>query len=116
MKRAAEVGARGIKLKLVKNLGPTETVRLANFARELGLLVVFGNGVATDVGNLAEFLVLASAPDLFNAPSESSGCAKLIRPVFSILEISDGNLGCRIVGGCQLRRSFAAGADLIAVV
>ena len=63
----------------MKNFGPTETVRLANIARELGLLVVLGNGVATDVGNLAEFLVLASAPDLLASRGESSGYVKLNR-------------------------------------
>jgi L-alanine-DL-glutamate epimerase-like enolase superfamily enzyme len=94
--RAAATGARGVKLKLVKNLGLKETLRLAAFARTLGLFVVFGNGVATDVGNLAEFLVLASAPRLFSAPSESSGFTKLVRTTLPILEVMSGCLGCRV--------------------
>ena len=56
--RAARIGAYGVKLKLMKNFGIAETLSLARQARHLGLIVVFGNGVATDIGNLGEYLVI----------------------------------------------------------
>lgn len=96
IRRAAAVGACGIKLKLMKNFGLKETVRLAGFARAMGLLVVFGNGVATDIGNLAEFLVLGSAHDLFSAPSESSGFGKMQHMILPSLELADGYIRCRM--------------------
>jgi L-alanine-DL-glutamate epimerase-like enolase superfamily enzyme len=102
--RAAAIGAHGVKLKLVKNFGIAETLSLARRARELGLTVVFGNGVATDLGNLGEYLVLASAPELFAAPAECSGFAKLREPLLgSLLRIDDKG-----------RLTASAGADEIA--
>lgn len=92
VRRAAEIGAFGVKLKLCKHPGPTATLDLARAARALGLQVVFGNGVATDVGNLAELMVMAVAgPDVFCAPSEASGFAKVKQPiVFDGLSVRDG--------------------------
>jgi L-alanine-DL-glutamate epimerase-like enolase superfamily enzyme len=84
VRRAAACGAHGVKLKLCKNLSPSETIRLAELARALDMVVVFGNGVATDLGNLTEHLVLAARPDLFAAPSESSGFAKLRRTLTNV--------------------------------
>jgi L-alanine-DL-glutamate epimerase-like enolase superfamily enzyme len=87
--RAAAMGAFGIKLKLVKNFGITETLALARAARSAGLAVVFGNGVASDIGNLGEYLTLAEGQSLFAAPSESSGFAKLTTPLLgNILSIT----------------------------
>jgi L-Ala-D/L-Glu epimerase len=107
--RAARIGARGVKLKLMKNFGIAETLSLARQARSLGLTVVFGNGVATDIGNLGEYLVLAAGQGLFAAPSESSGFAKLREPLLgSVLAIGEGGrmtcsaAGAEIVG--RLRR------------
>jgi L-alanine-DL-glutamate epimerase-like enolase superfamily enzyme len=96
--RAAAVGAYGVKLKLVKNLGMTETLKLARQARDRGLVVVFGNGVATDVGNLCEFLTLAAGDGMFAVPSECSGFAKLKRPLLApTLEIDgQGRVVCTL--------------------
>ena len=98
VERAAAVGAHGVKLKLIKNFGITETLSLARLARRLGLVVVFGNGVASDIGNLGEYLVLAAGGTLFAAPSECSGFAKLGRSILGdVLHIdSDGQFGCRL--------------------
>ena len=73
---------------------------LARQARSLGLIVVFGNGVATDIGNLGEYLVLAAGQGLFAAPSESSGFAKLREPLLgSVLAIGEGGrMTCSAAG------------------
>ena len=63
-----------------KNGGIAGTLALADHERRAGLTVVFGNGVATDIGNFAEFLAMAAGTELFTPPSESSGFAKLERP------------------------------------
>jgi L-alanine-DL-glutamate epimerase-like enolase superfamily enzyme len=96
--RAAAIGAHGIKLKLVKNFGITETLSLARLARELGLIVVFGNGVASDIGNLGEYLTLAAAGGLFAVPSECSGFAKLREPMLGqFLKIDgEGDFVCEV--------------------
>jgi L-alanine-DL-glutamate epimerase-like enolase superfamily enzyme len=96
--RAAAIGAHGVKLKLIKNFGILETLSLARLAHRLGLIVVFGNGVASDIGNLGEYLVLAAGGRLFAAPSECSGFAKLRRPILGdVLHIdSNGQFGCRL--------------------
>jgi L-alanine-DL-glutamate epimerase-like enolase superfamily enzyme len=98
VERAAAIGAHGVKLKLIKNFGIAETLSLARLARRLGLTVVFGNGVASDIGNLGEYLVLAAGGPLFAAPSECSGFAKLRRPILGdVLQIdSHGQFGCRL--------------------
>ncbi len=49
IERAAAIGAHGIKLKIIKNFGITETLSLARLARRMGLIVVFGNGVAIGI-------------------------------------------------------------------
>ncbi len=71
--RAVAVGAHGVKLKLCKHRGPAHTLRLARRAQGRGLRVVFGNGVAGALGNLAEYLVLSASPAHFAEPAECSG-------------------------------------------
>ena len=93
--RAKAIGARGVKLKLMKHFGMKETARLAHHARNLGLAVLFGNGVATDIGNLAEFLMLASSPDTFTQPCESSGFNKLKDHMLACLIETDGQFAMR---------------------
>jgi L-alanine-DL-glutamate epimerase-like enolase superfamily enzyme len=101
VERAAAIGAHGVKLKLIKNFGIVETLSLARLARKHGLIVVFGNGVASDIGNLSEYLTLAAAEGLFAMPSESSGFVKLGEPILGrILKIdSSGHFGCRVSAG-----------------
>jgi L-alanine-DL-glutamate epimerase-like enolase superfamily enzyme len=101
VERAARIGANGVKLKLMKNFGIEETLSLARKARALGLFVVFGNGVATDVGNLGEYLVLAAGQGLFEPPTESNGFAKMREPLLGkLLKIDDsGSLRCSEADG-----------------
>jgi L-alanine-DL-glutamate epimerase-like enolase superfamily enzyme len=106
--RAASIGAFGVKLKLVKNLGLVVTLSLAEEARGRGLTVVFGNGVATDAGNLSEYLALAAGDGLFAVPTECSGFAKLRRPLLApVLEINgEGSVAC-IAGPVELAARLA---------
>lgn len=94
--RAASIGAAGVKLKLIKNFGIAETLALGRLARSCGLIVVFGNGVASDIGNLGEYLTLVAGEDMFTAASECTGFVKLRAPLLGgVLKVgSDGNLGC----------------------
>lgn len=81
IRRAAEVGARLVKLKLYKQGGVVEVRALAELARSLGLGVVLGNGVATDITNLLELRLASAHPTLFEGASEAVGFAKLTAPV-----------------------------------
>jgi len=85
VERARRIGAYGVKLKLVKNFGIGETLALARHARSLGLAVVYGNGVASDIGNLGEYLTLAAGEGMFASASECSGFAKLKTPLLGPL-------------------------------
>jgi L-Ala-D/L-Glu epimerase / N-acetyl-D-glutamate racemase len=98
--RAAGIGAYGVKLKLMKNFGIAETLSLARQARRLGLIVVFGNGVATDIGNLGEYLVIAAGEGMFVPPGECNGFAKLRKPLLgSLLAIGqNGRMICSADG------------------
>jgi L-alanine-DL-glutamate epimerase-like enolase superfamily enzyme len=93
IRRAAEIGAHGVKLKLFKQGGPFACLALARQAKDLGLTVVFGNGVATDIGNLAEYLIAAQSGGLFSPPMESNGFSKLTRPLLGTsLTVKNGSL------------------------
>jgi L-alanine-DL-glutamate epimerase-like enolase superfamily enzyme len=96
VKRAAAIGAFGVKLKLIKNFGIAETLRLGRLAHSLGLIVVFGNGVASDIGNLGEYLTLAAGQGLFTAASECTGFVKLRKSLLGgVLKVGDdGQFGC----------------------
>jgi o-succinylbenzoate synthase len=80
IQRADEIGVRYVKLKLVKHGGIREVVALAHAAKERGILVVFGNGVATDISNLVEALIYHKYSNLFYGALECNGFAKLLRP------------------------------------
>ena len=75
--KAAEIGANGVKLKICKNFGFLECISLAEQANKLGLAVVIGNGVASDISNMAEYLIVLSNKDLFSFPAECNGYLKL---------------------------------------
>jgi len=81
--RAAEVGARYVKLKLVKHRGLHETLRLARAARSAGLGVVLGNGVASDVTNVAEAWICSAEAGLFAGACESVGFLRLHTPLLA---------------------------------
>jgi L-alanine-DL-glutamate epimerase-like enolase superfamily enzyme len=104
--RAAAIGARGVKLKLMKNFGIGETLMLARRARSRGLIVVFGNGVATDIGNLGEYLVLSAGQGMFASPGECNGFAKLRVPLLGQLLKLDarGQFSCSAAGAEIARR------------
>lgn len=106
VRRAAAMGAHGVKLKLFKQCGPRHCLELADLARSLGLAVVFGNGVATDIGNLIEFFILSRGGN-FSSPAESNGFCKLARPVLSTpLAVHDGRLVLSGVTRQELARSI----------
>lgn len=97
--RAADMRAYGVKMKLFKQLSPGKVLELAELARSLGLRVVLGNGVSTDVGNLAEYGVMCLGEGLFVPPAECNGLQKLSTPLLAgLLEVEGGSLVCRASG------------------
>lgn len=115
VERAASIGAAGVKLKLVKNFGIGRTIELSERAAALGMTVVMGNGVATDIGNLAEYLVYARAGKLLTAPGECNGFMKLARPILGDLLSVDaaGSLRCE-ASTARIRSAIARFADQVA--
>ena len=75
IERAAEIGAKLVKLKLFKHAGLTEVKKLADYASTLDLEVVIGNGVSTDIGNLFE--AFAYTRSKFLGASEGNGFCKI---------------------------------------
>lgn len=89
--RTAHLGAANlIKLKLVKTGGVKHLARSVGHARGLGLGVVLGNGVATEIGNWMEACVSAGRVDL---AGEMNGFMKADRRLFqNPLEVRAGSL------------------------
>ncbi|MBF0340006.1 MAG: mandelate racemase/muconate lactonizing enzyme family protein [Magnetococcales bacterium] len=83
IRRAADIGARGVKLKLCKHPGIDAVLSLIQLARDLNLRVVFGNGVAGDIGALGEMAVIARAGHLLDTPLECNGFSKLATPLLA---------------------------------
>lgn len=93
IRRAADIGCRAIKLKLFKHPGVLECIRLARFAHKLGLKVILGNGVSSDIGNFAEALVVAECADILEPGAECNGFHKLLRnSVYDGLTVDQGDL------------------------
>ena len=91
--RAKSIGCAAIKLKLFKCTGLDACLKLAVTAFNAGLRVVLGNGVATDIGNFCEALIIASNPELFVPGAECNGFIKLRkRLLFKQLEMHKGSL------------------------
>lgn len=108
IERAKAIGAHGVKLKGCKQFGLRDALDLARRARHLGLDVVFGNGVATDIGNVAELLVLEAGEGLFSPPGECNGFAKLSAPLLpGALGIAPGGRIAASLGPDDLRRLLA---------
>lgn len=76
IQRAADLGVKFVKLKLFKQGGIKELVDQAKFARELGIGVVIGNGVATSISNDVENSVYLESRNLFYGASEANGFLK----------------------------------------
>jgi L-alanine-DL-glutamate epimerase-like enolase superfamily enzyme len=111
--RAAAIGAYGVKLKLVKNFGITETLSLARKARALGLIVVFGNGVASDIGNLGEYVTLAAGNGIFAAPRVCCWFAILREPLLgSVLTIDQAGNFKAAASASALAKHISNFADL----
>jgi L-alanine-DL-glutamate epimerase-like enolase superfamily enzyme len=91
--RAAAIGTQCIKLKLFKNGAPSDLLVLAGHACGLGLRVILGNGVSSDIGCLMEGWAYASRPDLFFGAGEMNGFVKTRRPMLTNPpELRDGKL------------------------
>lgn len=75
--RAANIGAKLIKLKLFKHETPGLVKELIEKAHNLGLGIVFGNGVCSCVGNLIEASIF-QASDYCQGAFEGNGFEKLI--------------------------------------
>lgn len=76
IERAAAVGANLVKLKLCKHSGLLQLRSMAERAKMLGMDIVLGNGVATDLGNIQEAALFQDS-DLFAGAYEGNGFAKL---------------------------------------
>ena len=76
VEKAAEAGADLIKLKLFKHRGITGLLSLVKKAKKLGLKIIFGNGVASEIGNLAEAVVFKNDNHFLGA-FEGNGFEKL---------------------------------------
>ena len=83
VRRAASVGASIVKLKGFKHDDSRDLVETAAIARQCGLRVVLGNGVASDIGNRAEAIARFSAPGSFFGAGEANGFAKTTSPVLT---------------------------------
>lgn len=87
---SADAGASFVKLKLCKQGSVEQVVRFARKARERGMRVVLGNGVATDVSNLLELWLASAHGELFHGASEATGFAKLVAGAEEMVEVVDG--------------------------
>ena len=114
VRRAAECGAAYVKFKLCKHPGMAASARLIALARELGLGVVYGNGVQSFVGNHLEARVHGAAG--LATASEGNGFLKVASPPSgSRLEVSGGVLrsgGIDDIGGFAKHGRKVAGAKL----
>jgi len=79
IRRASDCGAEFIKLKLFKAKGVSHLLAVTRYTRELGLKVVLGNGVATDVCNLAEAAAFTSEDGLYHGAFEGNGFLKMAK-------------------------------------
>ena len=108
IERAAAIGAATVKLKLFKHAGPRALMDLAGHARSLGLRVVLGNGVASDVGNLVEAGCHLSG--VFAGACEGNGFAKLVEPATTAqIGVQAGQIVWDFGGGIRFDRLLRAG-------
>ncbi len=93
IEKAADCGAEYVKLKLFKQGGVSDLLRLAEMARRFGLKVVIGNGVSTEIGNVMEGIAYCSG-ELFCGASEGNGFEKLVSHVMDPEPVVDN--GCMV--------------------
>lgn len=77
VERAYKLGVRIIKLKLFKQGGIRESLKLARYAQSKGMSTVYGNGVASFISNRIEFGLSIQYPQLFYKDSEANGFLKI---------------------------------------
>jgi len=77
LKKAFEIGARYIKVKLFKHGGIKELINIVKYANSLGLGVVIGNGVATIISNIVEIEIYRKYQSLFFGACEANGHLKV---------------------------------------
>jgi L-alanine-DL-glutamate epimerase-like enolase superfamily enzyme len=80
IRKARETDVAFIKLKLFKQGGIHETISQARLARSLGLKVVLGNGVATQISNDIELKIHSEHWEWFYGASEANGFLKVSEP------------------------------------
>ena len=77
LENAHALGIGFVKFKLFKQGGVEELIQLAKRAKELGIKVILGNGVATSIANDVENNIYLNYSDLFEYPLESNGFLKV---------------------------------------
>ena len=92
IKKAYDIGAKFIKIKLCKYGSLYHLHEALDYAKSLGLNVVFGNGVATDISNYYEMLFYLNNKDKIYGATEGVGFLKLKR-------FQKFNLEKRIING-----------------
>ncbi|HIE01903.1 MAG TPA: hypothetical protein EYP59_16735 [Thiotrichaceae bacterium] len=80
IQKAVEYGADMIKLKLFKHRGIKGLLALVREANNMGLKIVFGNGVSSEIGNLAE-AVAFNHGSCFVGAFEGNGFCKLAKHI-----------------------------------
>lgn len=107
VRRAADCGAKLVKLKLCKHPGMRGSKALAAAARKRGLGIVYGNGVQTALGNHLEVLVHESLG--LNTACESNGFLKVrVSPISHLLSAVHGEL---LDGGVKHVNAFIGKAQ-----
>jgi len=77
IQRSHDIGAKYIKLKLCKYGSLHDLQKALDFSLSLGLKVIFGNGVATDISNLIELDFYLRNRDKIYGATESVGFSKI---------------------------------------
>ena len=109
IEKAKIIGAAWVKMKLCKHPGIRATVKFIQKAKEIGLGVVFGNGVQTAIGNHLEARIHQMA-DLQSA-SEANGWFKISHPlVQSNFAVQSGQM---FTGGIPSAVTNARSAKII---
>lgn len=77
IKKAYDIGAKFIKIKLCKYGSWYHLQEALDYANSLGLKVVFGNGVATDIANYYEMIFYLNNKNKIHGATEGVGFLKL---------------------------------------
>jgi L-Ala-D/L-Glu epimerase len=77
IRRSHDIGAKFIKIKLCKYGSLYHLQQALDYANSLGLLVVFGNGVATDIANYYEMNFYLRNKDKIYGATEGVGFLKI---------------------------------------